>query len=186
MNISSYILSKRYTDDSIAETRQYVEDTAVGAGAIKGAPCEIQSIEVVEGGNNVTFLWHANDGTTRTQSIFIKNGTDGTDGDPGKQGIGIVKIEQTPVSEENPTESLLTIHLSDGTTQTFTINSVQGLPGTPGSNGVTPDIGENGHWFIDGVDTGVIAAPDLNGYYNEDNFIPLTNEEIDQLCAEEA
>lgn len=185
MNISSYILSKRYTDENIVETRQYVEDTAVGAGAIKGAPCEIQSIEAVEGGNNVTFLWHTNDGTTRTQSIFIKNGTDGTDGDPGKQGIGIVKIEQTPVSEENPTESLLTIHLSDGTTQTFTINSVQGLPGTPGSNGATPDIGENGHWFIDGVDTGVIAAPDLNGYYNEDNFIPLTNEEIDQLCAEE-
>jgi hypothetical protein len=41
MNISSYILAKRYTDENIIETRQYVEDTVIGAGAIKGAPCEI-------------------------------------------------------------------------------------------------------------------------------------------------
>lgn len=34
--------------------------------------------------------------------------------------------------------------------------------------GVTPHIGENGHWFIDTKDTGVIASPDLAGYATED------------------
>lgn len=34
--------------------------------------------------------------------------------------------------------------------------------------GVTPHIGENGHWFIGTKDTGVIASPDLVGYATED------------------
>ena len=34
--------------------------------------------------------------------------------------------------------------------------------------GVTPHIGENGHWFIDTKDTGVIASPSLAGYATED------------------
>lgn len=35
-------------------------------------------------------------------------------------------------------------------------------------NGTTPHIGENGHWFIGEVDTGVIASPSLAGYATED------------------
>jgi hypothetical protein len=130
MNISSYILSKRYTDNNIVETRQFVEDTVVGGGAIKGAPCKIDSIEKVEGGNLVTFIWKLDDETERSESLFIKDGEGGKDG-------------------------------------------------------ATPLIGDNGHWFIGGVDTGVVAAPDLAGFYNEDNFLPLTDEEIDQLCSDE-
>ena len=34
-------------------------------------------------------------------------------------------------------------------------------------NGVTPHIGENGHWFIGKTDTGVIASPSLAGYATE-------------------
>ena len=34
--------------------------------------------------------------------------------------------------------------------------------------GATPHIGENGHWFIDTKDTGVIASPSLAGYATED------------------
>ena len=86
MNISSYILSKRYVDETIK-----------GAGAVQGAPCQIQSIEQVEGGNKITFLWELNDGTKRTDTIFIRDGKDGKDGEntgsEGKDGVGIVKIE---------------------------------------------------------------------------------------------
>lgn len=34
--------------------------------------------------------------------------------------------------------------------------------------GITPHIGENGHWFINTKDTGVIASPSLAGYATED------------------
>lgn len=130
MDISSYVLSKRYTDDNVAETKQYVEDTVIGGGAIKGAPCEIQSIEEVDGGNKITFTWKLEDGSTRSDFIFVKNGEGGKDGE-------------------------------------------------------APEIGSNGNWWIGGVDTGVVAAPDMAGYFNEDNLVALTNEEIDQLCVEE-
>lgn len=137
MDLSSYILSKRYTDE-----------TVIGGGAIKGASCQIQSIEPTEGGNNVTFVWELEDGTNKTATLFIEDGKDGKDGLDGKDGA-------------------------------------KGEDGLNGEDGYTPEIGANGHWFINGVDTGVVAAPDLSGYFNEDNLVPLTGEEIDQLCAVE-
>jgi hypothetical protein len=213
MDIVSYVLSKRYVDETVA-----------GAGAIKGAPCQIQSIEPVEDGNNITFLWKLEDGTTRTSTIFVRNGADGAngkdgingidgaagkpgkdgvDGEDGVDGVGIDKIEQTAITSENGKDSLLTVFLTNGTQYSFTITTERGLPGKDGIDGVdgndgkdgingqdgrdgaTPEIGDNGHWVIDGVDTGVVAAPDLSSYYSEDNFVPLTDAEIDQLCAEE-
>lgn len=48
--------------------------------------------------------------------------------------------------------------------------------------GETPIIGENGHWIIAGVDTGILAAPDLDGYYSEANLEALTTEEILEIC----
>ena len=49
-------------------------------------------------------------------------------------------------------------------------------------NGITPHIGENGHWFIDTQDTGVVAAPNLSGYFSEANLNALTKEEILEIC----
>lgn len=48
--------------------------------------------------------------------------------------------------------------------------------------GKTPYIGENGHWFVDTLDTGVLAAPNLDGYYSEANLVALTKEEILEIC----
>ena len=48
--------------------------------------------------------------------------------------------------------------------------------------GETPTIGENGHWIIAGVDTGLLATPDLDGYYSEANLEALTTEEILEIC----
>ena len=36
--------------------------------------------------------------------------------------------------------------------------------------GESPHIGENGNWFLGDVDMGVTAAPDLEGYFNENNL----------------
>jgi hypothetical protein len=48
--------------------------------------------------------------------------------------------------------------------------------------GESPHIGENGNWFLGDVDMGVTAAPDLEGYFNENNLIPLTQNEILEIC----
>lgn len=48
--------------------------------------------------------------------------------------------------------------------------------------GTTPSIGDNGNWFIGDVDTGVLAEPDLSGYFNAANLIALTAEEILEIC----
>ena len=119
MDVSTYILAKRYTDQVV-----------IGAGAIKGASCQIKDIIPVEGGNNIIFEWVYSDGSKGEKTLFVRDGSIGKDGE-------------------------------------------------------TPYIGVNGHWYIGEVDTGVLAEPDLDGYYSESNFIPLTNDEIDLLCADE-
>lgn len=48
--------------------------------------------------------------------------------------------------------------------------------------GESPHIGENGNWFLGDVDLGVIASPDLEGYYNENDLIPLSPDEILAIC----
>ena len=48
--------------------------------------------------------------------------------------------------------------------------------------GITPHIGENGNWHLGDVDTGVLAAPDLDGYFSKANLIALSKEEILNIC----
>jgi len=48
--------------------------------------------------------------------------------------------------------------------------------------GKTPYIGENGNWFIDGVDTGTLATPDLEDYYSKADLLALSKEEILEIC----
>ena len=87
-------------------------------------------------------------------------GTDGSDGENGQDGNGIVSIELTSSDDNIDT---YTITYDNGETATFTItNGVdgeQGIQGEPGEDGHTPviTIGENGNWYIDGEDTGVLA-----------------------------
>ena len=49
-------------------------------------------------------------------------------------------------------------------------------------NSLSPAIDENGHWIINNTDTGIIASPDLSGYYGELNLIPISEEEILNIC----
>lgn len=63
MDILSYALAKKYTDD-----------TAIGLGAVKGAPCVIQSVEETDEGTVVTFKWTGTDGTEQTATMTAKHG----------------------------------------------------------------------------------------------------------------
>ena len=79
----------------------------------------------------------------------------GGSGTPGKDGVGIDRIEKTS------TQGLVdtyTIYLTDESTHTFTVtNGKDGNPGAkgdPGEDGITPTIGENGNWYLGETDTG--------------------------------
>ena len=84
----------------------------------------------------------------------------GPQGPSGEDGISIISIEKTSTEGNIDT---YTITYSNGTTTTFTVvngmNGEQGIQGVKGEDGHTPiiSIGENGNWYVDGVDTGISA-----------------------------
>lgn len=125
MDILSYILSRKYTQNSL-----------MGMGALKGANATIQSItNNADGTHDIVFAWEDNEGETHTDTLVIKDGTDGTN---GVDGVGIVSIEKTGTSGLVDT---YTITLSNGNTETLTVtNGSNGTNGTNGINGETPEI----------------------------------------------
>lgn len=72
LSVETLAVAKKYTDESIE-----------GAGAIKGAPCQIQSISDITGGHRVTFLWEDGAGNTQTSTMDVMDGTKLTVGADG-------------------------------------------------------------------------------------------------------
>ena len=64
MDVVTYALSRKYTDNSIAGI----------SGVLAGKNCTIASITPVDGGNLVTFEWVADDSTTHTDTMFVQDG----------------------------------------------------------------------------------------------------------------
>lgn len=83
-DVVSYFLSKKY-----------VEQTAIGLGAVRGKPCTIEKITPIEGGNEITFKWTGDDGTVQRTKMAISDG---------------VGIKDMKIVDEH-----LIIYLTDGT-----------------------------------------------------------------------
>lgn len=108
---------------------------------------------------------------TLLASIFLVScstqGPKGEQGLQGEAGNGIVSIIKT--NNEGLIDTY-TITYTDGTTSTFTVtngqNGNQGIQGEPGKDGHTPviTIGDNGNWFIDGVDSGFKAFNEVQTF----------------------
>lgn len=64
LNVPAYVLSKKYTDDSL-----------IGMGALKGAPCKIKSIVKENGENIITFEWKDNEDVTHESILRVEDGT---------------------------------------------------------------------------------------------------------------
>lgn len=75
MDVVTLAVAKKYTDDSLD-----------GVGALKGVPCQIQSVTDITGGKRVTFLWVDNEETEHTSTMDVMNGADGQNGADGKDG----------------------------------------------------------------------------------------------------
>lgn len=74
----------------------YTDETVIGGGAIKGKNCTISKIEDIDGGHRITFNWTLDNGTTKSQTLDVKDGVDGHtpvkgvdyfDGQKGEPGI---------------------------------------------------------------------------------------------------
>ncbi len=65
MDKKAWILSRSYTDEALD-----------GVGALKGAPCEIDSITPSSDGryNTVTFKWEGTSGAVYTSDLIVYNG----------------------------------------------------------------------------------------------------------------
>ena len=65
--LEAYAISKKYTNSSLD-----------GAGALKGKPCEIQSIEEItkngKNGHRITFKWTGDSGTVYTDTLDVMDG----------------------------------------------------------------------------------------------------------------
>lgn len=64
MDVVSYILSKNYTNE-----------TAIQFGGLKGASCQIKSVEKLDGQNIITFLWKNDNDETRETKVYVDDGT---------------------------------------------------------------------------------------------------------------
>ena len=58
-------------------SKKFTKDTVIGMGAIKGAACQVQSINKVNKTTTITLEWEDNLGTSHTQSFDIEDGLDG-------------------------------------------------------------------------------------------------------------
>lgn len=82
-------------------------------------------------------------------------------GTPGPAGVGIQKIEKTGT---NGLVDTYTITYTNGQTTTYTVTNGadgpkgdkgdKGDTGQKGDPGTTPEIGENGNWYLGEIDTG--------------------------------
>lgn len=111
-------------------------------------------------------------GWIKTGNIKGNDGKNGNDGKDGKDGVSVLGISKT--SSENGVDTY-TITYSDGHTDIFTVTNGKdgaiGAQGVAGKDGHTPTItiGVNGHWYVDGVDTGynAIGVPGAGGAQGE-------------------
>lgn len=125
----AYILARAFTLQAIA-----------GAGALKGAPCQIQSITPITGGNRITFAWETSEGETETDSLDVMDGVDGTNGTDGTDGTDGVGISSITFKEKDASgNNVYTVTLSN--TNTYDITCPIGPQGETGATGATGATG---------------------------------------------
>lgn len=108
-------------------------------------------------------------------------GTQGPQGVPGNDGVGITTITSGQSSvEEDKTITPVTVNKTDGSSQIFKVEAKNGLDGQNGQDGLTPSIGQNGNWYLGDTDTGkpsrgeVGPSPDLSDYVKNTDYATAT------------
>lgn len=132
MDIVTLALAKKYADEVIA-----------GGGSVQGKNCTIESITPVDGGNNVVFAWYEDDGTAKTQTMFVADGPQGDAGPAGPQGP---QGDTGPIGPAGPTgpQGAQGIQGVQGPTGDTGPQGPQGDPGPQGPQGIQGPVGPQG------------------------------------------
>ena len=148
---------------AFALANSYTDETVIGGGAIKGKNCTISKIEDIDGGHRITFGWTLDNGTTKSQTLDVKDGKDGytpvkdvdyfdgQKGDKGEKGAnGVDGYSPTVVENANNTESNYKLDITDAT-GTFTTPNLMGRQGIQGPKGERGETGLQGQQGIQGI-----------------------------------
>ena len=124
-------------EEAIGASRTYVNQTVIGMGAIKGAPCKIKSTNKAAGITTIVFEWKDNLDVTHESTIQIADGADGQDGAAGAQGPEGPQGPAGPAGEDgddgfSPT---ITVKSSTSTEYILTITDKNGSYDTPNLKG---------------------------------------------------
>lgn len=109
-----------------------------GSEGVDGKNCTIQSIVETDDGNVVTFAWEDETGVTRTDSMTILNGVDGSPGAKGNDGTAAGFGTPTATVDANVGTPSVTVTSSGANTAkvfNFAFKNLKGQPGTNGTNG---------------------------------------------------
>ena len=137
-------------EEALGAAKAYVNKSLSSAGALKGAPCEIQSIVDITGGSRVTFVWEDKSGVSHTSTMDVMNGAKGEKGDKGdtgEQGIQGVKGDKGDKGDT-------------------------GKEGLQGERGPKGDKGDVGVGVPAGGTTGQVLAKNSNDDYDTDWVTP--------------
>lgn len=116
MDKKSYVLSKKYTDETAREF-----------GGLKGASCQIESAVHEDGKTTITFLWRNSSNEERRNQIEVLDGQDGT-----SPSLSVEAITGGHRLTFTMAETMEIFDVMDGT---------QGEPGLPGEDGQGVPIG---------------------------------------------
>lgn len=105
----------------------------------------------VEGVNNGSINW-SKDRTTIDQFYLYMKGIDGKDGQNGLSAyeLWVIEVQKGIKDPHNPSNEWDKSKTAVNDFWYF----LTGADGKDGKNGSTPVIGDNGNWWIDGIDTG--------------------------------
>lgn len=123
---------------------------AINEAARTGGGAGSMDLRVADG-----YIQCSTDGGSTWQNLIAVADLKGADGAPGKDGpTGTPgKDGHSPVVTATKSGKTTTISV-DGAAIATVEDGVDGKPGAAGADGVTPHIGDNGHWYLGTTDTG--------------------------------
>ena len=118
-------------DEVYGALRNYINQTLVGMGALKGASAQLSNVYDAQAGTNtMTWKWEDNEGEEHTTTVVVYDGAPGapgTPGDPGDDGFS----PKITVKTDTSNTYILTIQTADGS---FDTPNLKGSGGGGGSS----------------------------------------------------
>ena len=147
MDIISWLLARKYCDNSIKGI----------SGVLSGKNCTIDSATKSGNLTTVIFKWTADDGTTRTTQIEVKDGET-----PAFSSVAITGGHRLTFTTQDPAQSV-------------SFNVMDGAKGDTGISVVASNVDENNNLTLTLSNGNVINAGKIKAVTNVDNALSTTS-----------